>query len=460
MSFYRATFAGSLLALSLAGCTLAPANKRPALPVANDWSVDTPATTTASLSWQDVFTDARLKSVIELARTHNRDLRVAVLNIDKARAAHATSLSLLLPSLNLTAARSQSRSSGATSSTGTTGYSDIDTANVALSPYEIDLFGRIRSLSRSANETLKSTADTQKAVEISLIASVAQGWLTVAADGDLLRLSEATLKARSEALEIGTKRYDVGSLSEVDLNTLKSLAAQARADAASARTRLDGDLSTLTLLVGTTLPADLIPTGLEANAGIAEVPVGVPSEVLIKRPDITAAEHALRAQNANIGAARAAFLPRLSLTGTAGAASTEFSTLFDGNTHTYSFTPSLTLPLFAGGANVAALKTARVNRDIAVAQYEKAIQSAFNEVNQALSVKVRIDERATALDEVSGAATRNLDLVKARYAQGVDGYLALLDSERNAYTAQSNLISIRLLRESNKVALYKALGTQ
>jgi multidrug efflux system outer membrane protein len=431
---------------ALSACTLAPKYVQPASPVAADWPVETATTSDVHLKWRDLFTDTRLQSTVSLALEQNRDLRIAVLNIDKARATYGIARSSLLPEIN--ASLSQSRSDSNES------YS----ANLALASYEVDLFGRVRSLKDVALESFFAERENRNAVQISLIASVATSWLTLASDQDALRLAIQTRNARLDTLTIAQGRASIGVLSDQDLAAIEVLAQTARADVARLQTVIDQDKAALTLLVGAPLTPDLLPDGLKDSAVAASLPVGLPSDVLLERPDVLTAEHDLKSANANIGAARAAFFPRISLTGSTGSSSSDLDGLFKSGNGTWSFVPSISIPIFAGGANRAGLQSATASRDIAIATYEKTIQTAFSEVSDALAVRARIDERLSAQTAATAAAQRSFTLSQARYDNGVDSYLTLLDAQRTLYAAQQNLIDLQALRATNLVALYKALG--
>jgi multidrug efflux system outer membrane protein len=438
----------SLLALSsvLSACTLAPKYIQPAPPVATEWPVEAPTASEAPLKWRNLFTDARLQATINLALEQNRDLRVAALNVEKAQATYRIARADLLPAVD--ASLSNPRSDAG----------DSYNASLGLSAYEVDLFGRVRSMKNAVVESFFAERENRNAVQISLIAAVATQWLTLASDQDQLRLAQQTLAGRRDALTIAQGQANIGVLSDLDLAQIEVLAETARADVARLQTVIDQDKSALTLLTSAPLTADLQPDGLQTGQVANALPVGLPSDVLLDRPDVLAAEHDLKSANANIGAARAAFFPRISLTGSTGSASSDLDGLFKSGNGAWSFVPSISIPIFAGGANVAGLKSAEASRDIAVATYEKAIQSAFSEVSDALAVRARIDERLSAQTAATSAAQRALTLSQARYDNGVDSYLVLLDAQRTLYASQQTLISLQALRATNLVALYKALG--
>ncbi|HEX7761276.1 MAG TPA: efflux transporter outer membrane subunit [Caulobacteraceae bacterium] len=457
-----------LAGAALSACTLAPTYERPVLPVTQSWpAVGGPSaapiaagqTTAADLAWRDVFLDKRLAAVIDLALTQNRDLRVAVGNIAKARAQYGVQRAELFPAINANAAAQRSHTPASLSGTGsaldTTEYS----ASVGLASYEVDLFGRIRSLNEAALQTFFATEENRRTAQISLIAEVATDYLTLAADQDQLQLAQSTVATREDSLRLTHSRFDAGAASELDVNQAQTLTEQARTDVAAAIARVDQDRNALRLVVGAEIPADLEPAGnLTAIQLRQDLPPGLPSDVLVRRPDVLSAEHALKGQNADIGAARAAFFPRITLTGSAGTASPDLSGLFSGGSGAWSFAPQVSVPLFNGGANRANLNAARAGRDIAVAQYEKAIQTAFRDVADALAVQATIADRISSQERLVAAADSARRLSQARYDRGVDSYLTLLDAQRTLYAAQQTLIATRLAAAANRVSLYSALG--
>ncbi|MBP2161073.1 MULTISPECIES: efflux transporter outer membrane subunit [Asticcacaulis] len=438
------------LSLALSACTMAPTYERSALPVAAEWPTAAPLPATGSLKWRDLFTDPALQGTIQLALDNNRDLRVAALNIERARALYRIQRADLLPTLDASAGGNRSHSD-------TAGNSDTYSADLNLD-WELDLFGRIRSLNRAALEDFLATQETRKAVAISLIADTADAWLTLAADQDLLAITRQTFAARRDAYDIAQGRARLGAIDDLELNQARVQFEEAREDIANIETQIDQDKAALTLLAGAPLPGNLLPAALHDQAVTASLPVGVPSDVLLNRPDVLAAEHDLKAANANIGAARAAFFPSISLTGSADSASNALGDLFSNGTNSYSYGVRLNLPIFSGGANRAGLRSVQVNRDIALAQYEKAIQSAFTDVSQALAVRARIDERLSARQAATDAAQRSLTLSQARYRNGADSYLVLLDAQRTLYGSQQSLVNLRLAKASNLVALYRSVA--
>ena len=465
----RAVSSGLLMlaaAAALSACSLAPAYQRPELSTPRTWpaqggggAVQPSAGSAAGLAWREVFLDRRLQAVIALALDQNRDLRVAVGNIAKARAQYGIQRADLFPSIDASGGVTRSRTPAALSFTGSPLDVTEYTASVGVASYEVDLFGRVRSLNEAALQSFFAAEENRRAAQISLIAEVATDYLALAADEDLLRLATDTLTARDASLGLTRSRFNAGAGSELDVNQAETLSEQARTDVATASTRVEQDRNALRLVVGADVPAELLPSGEVQSVQLRQdLPAGLPSEVLVQRPDVLSSEHALRAQNADIGAARAAFFPKITLVGSAGTASTELSGLFAAGSGAWSFAPTISLPIFNGGANVANLNLAKAGRDVAIAQYEKAIQSAFRDVADALAVRATIAERIASQERLVAAAENARRLSQARYDRGIDSYLTLLDAERTLYSAQQSLISTRLAQAANRVALYSALG--
>lgn len=444
-----------VLALALSGCmTLAPTYERPAAPVAATFpDAGSPASSQAAarLAWQQFFADARLKQLITLALANNRDLRLAILNIEQVRAQYGIRRADLLPTVGLGV--SGSRTPGENDSIKSS-YS----AGLVVSSFELDLFGRVRSLSDAALAQLLATEQARKAAHISLIASVANTYLATLADDELLALTQRTLDARSESLKLIELKYDNGVVSRLDLQQGLSLVDGARVTLAQQQRQKAQDLNLLTLLVGQPLPASLAPATTLAATSLGELPAGLPSDLLAVRPDIGAAEQQLRGANANIGAARAAFFPRIALTGSAGSASSELSGLFKSGSFGWSFAPQVVLPLFDYGRNSANLGSARAGRDIAVAQYEKTIQSAFREVSDALAGAATFGEQLRAQRAVEAAEAERFTLSELRYRNGAASYLDLLDAQRSLFGAQQGAVLANLQRLQNQVTLYRVLG--
>ena len=452
----RAALTG-VLAL-VAGCSMIPTYERPPAPVPATYPLETtPAQGLAGLAaadvdWQRFFADPRLKRLIELSLSSNRDLRVAVLNIEQARALYDVRRADQLPTVGIGGSAAR-----AATSNGTVGT--VYTVGAAVSGYELDLFGRVRSLSESALNQYLATAEARKAVQISLIGSVATTYLTLLADEEQLAVTRQTLTTREESARLTKLRFDNGASSELDYRQSESLLEGARAALAQATRQRSLDENALQLLVGQPLPADLPPPlPLDEGQVAIDVPAGLPSELLIRRPDIRAAEQRLIAANANIGAARAAFFPRIALTANFGTASTELSGLFKGGSWAFTGTAQLLQPIFDAGRNRANLELAEADRAVAVANYEKAIQTAFREVADALAGRATFGEQVRALAAQTNALAITYRLADLRYRAGAASYLEALDAQRQLFLSQQALVQSRALQLQNAVALYRALG--
>lgn len=468
LSRFALLLSGSAL---LAGCNMAPKYVRPAPPV----PAETPAgpayvapaaqdavTVTGETAWSAFFTDERLRSVIRTALENNRDLRVAVANVEQARAQYRVQRADIFPTLGANGSATYQDTPFATGGTGGGGVAgriDIYTASVGVSSWEIDLFGRVRNLSEAARQQFFASQENRNAAQVALVAEVATAWLTMAADQERLRIAQDTEAAFRQTLDLTTARFNAGIASELDVRQARTSFDQAQSDKADATTLVAQDQNALNLLAGTTLDAAVLPAALEEKgATLAGLPANLPAEVLLKRPDVAAAEHQLIAANANIGAARAAFFPKLSLTAAFGTISTALSGLFDKGSDYWSVAPSATMPIFDFGRNAGNLKYAKATRDAAVAQYEKAVQSAFREVADALARRGTIDTQIAAQTSLRDNAQAAYHLSEARFRAGIDPFLTTLDSQRSFYTAQRSLLASRLVKESNAVSLYRALG--
>jgi len=451
----------------LAGCSLAPAYQRPAAPVDAQWPTGAAyplpragdhALAAADIAWRDYFADQRLRNVIGLALANNRDLRVSVLNIEKARAQYGIQHAALLPTVSASVSQSATRVPAGENN----GNAAIDrqySGGLVAASYELDFFGRVRSLSEAGLQTYLGTEEARRAAQISLIADVAGAWLTLSADQQRLQLAENTLKSQQISYELSKRRFAAGSTSGVDMYEAQSSVEAARNDMAVYTAQVAVDQNALTLLVGGDVAADLLPQGeLAPISQLAEIPAGLPSDLLQRRPDVLQAERTLRAANANIGAARAAFFPSISLTASAGSASSTLSGLFKGGSAAWSFIPQITVPIFDGGVHRANLDIAKADRDISVAQYEKAIQSAFRDVADALAQHGTMGERLASQQALVEASSKSFAIHEARYRKGADSYLDALVSQRALYSAQQSLISARLAQADNAVTLYKVLG--
>jgi NodT family efflux transporter outer membrane factor (OMF) lipoprotein len=450
--FHAAGVAAAATVL-LAGCSLMPVYERPPAPVPAGWAYESAAagTSAAALDWQQFFGNERLRELIATALRNNRDLRVAVLNIEQARAQYDIRSADRYPTVG--AAVAGSRAPNASGSTVKT-Y----TAGLVLSTWEIDFFGRIASLGQAALAQYLATEEGRKAAQISLVASVANSWLNVMADDELLALTRQTLATREESLRLTRMRFEGGVSSELDFRQAESLAETARVALAQQQRQRALDLNALGLLLGEAAPADVAGGTAMATLALPDVPAGVPSDVLVQRPDVRQAEQQLVAANADIGAARAAFFPRVTLTAGLGTASSELSGLFKGGSWGFSAAPQLLQPIFDAGRNRAGLRSANVSRDIAVAQYERAIQFAFREVSDGLAGRATLADQLRAQDNVAGAEAVRLRLATLRYENGVASYLELLDAQRSLFTARQAQIQTRLQLLQNQVLLYRALG--
>jgi NodT family efflux transporter outer membrane factor (OMF) lipoprotein len=450
----RAAAITALAMAALTGCSMIPAYHRPEAPVPANWLYDaaTQGTPAAALDWQDFFSQQQLRDLIATALRNNRDLRVAILNIEQARAQYDIRRADQYPSVG--AAVSATRSPSPVNRKETTLY----TAGLALSSWEIDFFGRIRSLSEAALAQYLATEEGRKAAQISLVSSVANAWLSLVADRELLAVTRQTLETREESLRLTKLRFDNGVSSELDFRAAQSLAESARVALAQQQRQLALDANALTLLIGEPASPDLANNVALANLALPDVPAGVPSDVLVRRPDVQQAEQQLVAANANIGAARAAFFPHITLTASAGTASDALSGLFKSGSWGFTAAPQLLQPIFDAGRNRAGLRSAEVGRDIAVAQYERAIQTAFREVSDALAGRSTLADQVRAQDNVTAAETVRLRLSTLRYDNGVASYLELLDAQRSLFTARQQQIQARLQLLQNQVLLYRSLG--
>ncbi|KRC33613.1 MULTISPECIES: efflux transporter outer membrane subunit [unclassified Lysobacter] len=410
------------------------------------------AAAVADIGWRDFFADQNLETLIGRALDNNRDLRVAVLNVEKARALYRIQRADRVPAVGVSAQLQR---------TGGDNQAVVDqyTAGVGITNFELDLFGRVRNLSQSALQRYFAEEEARRGAQLSLIAEVANAYLTLAADRELLSVSEATLKNQQSAYDLTVKRRELGAVSGLEVSQARTQVEQARADAARYAGQVAQDINALNLLVGEPVDPALLPQRLTYEvSGIAALPSGLPSEVLLRRPDVLQAEHTLRAANANIGAARAAFFPSISLTGLFGSASSELSGLFDANTRAWSVNPVINIPIFQGGKLRAGLASANADQQIALAQYEKAIQSGFRDVADALALTRTLAEQRQAQEALVEAAARADQLSTARYKAGRDSYLNQLDAQRTLYGAQQGLVTTRLSEQINRVALYKVLG--
>ena len=454
------------LALALTGCvSMAPRYRTPEPPVPKAWpegpsykAADASAPRAADLAWQDFILDTQLRKVLDLALRNNRDLRIAALNTEKARAYYRIQRAELLPTVNAVAYGSKQRLPASVSGTGQTIVAEQYAANVGITSWELDFFGRVRSLKNRALEQYLATEQARDSAQISLLAEVANVYLALAADSESLKLAQETLANQEASYKLVHRRFEVGASSEIDAYRAQVSVETARGDAARYTRMVAMDRNALDLLAGAPVPADWLPGALGAVASLKDFTPGLPSEVLTRRPDILAAEHQLKAANANIGAARAAFFPRISLTTNIGTMDSQLSGLFKSGSDAWAFSPQVVLPIFDTGARWANLKASRSDRDIFLAQYEKAIQSAFREVADALAQRGTLDDQLAAQESLTKALEGTYRLAQARYAAGIDSYLGVLDAQRSLYGAQQGLIALRQAREANLITLYKVLG--
>ena len=441
-------------ALLLAGCSMMPTYERPAAPVAPAWA-GTPGTPAAQpaadIEWQSYFSDPQLQQLIALALQGNRDLRVAALNIEQARAQYQVREADRFPTVNaaVTGSRTPNAAGGITS---------VYNAGFSISAWEIDFFGRLSSLKEAALAQYLATEEGRKAVQISLVAAVATGWLNLLADEELLAITRQTLATREESLRLSRLRFDNGATSELDYRQAQSLTEAARVALAQQQRQRALDENALVLLLGQPLPAGFAVTGTTAAVTLAELPAGLPSELLVRRPDIRQAEQQLVAANANIGAARAAFFPRIALTAGVGTASSHLSNLLRSGSWGWTLAPQALLPIFDAGRNQANLESVTAARSIAMAQYEKSIQVAFREVADALAGRATLGEQLRAQQAQADAEAARFNLSDLRYRNGVASYLDLLDAQRALFTARQAVVQARLAQLQNQVVMYKTLG--
>lgn len=447
----------------LGGCiNLAPQYERPEAPVSEQWLP--PASTPkgeagADIEWQQFFTDSRLARLQSLALVNNRDLRLASLNIEKAQAQYRIQRAEALPSIDAGVSGTHSRTPGSLSSSGSAATTHDYSAQLGLSSYEVDVFGRVQNLQDEALEDYLALTETRRSTQISLVAEVATAWLTLAADNERLHLAQETLRSQQATYELTQRSHAMGGSSGLSVAQAQTTVESARGDAAVYESQILQDRNALRLLVGSDIPEELLPgANLESAAALVQVPAELPSSLLQRRPDVLAAEHTLKSANIDIGAARAAFFPSISLTASAGSSSSALSGLFKSGSGAWTFAPSISLPIFDAGSNRATLDSAKVEREIQVQTYQQTVQSAFKEVADALAVRSTLDRRITAQQALTDASRKSFELSDALYRGGSQSYLEALDAQRSLYSAQQDLITLRLTEQSNRVTLYKVLG--
>ncbi len=458
-------FIFSMLLAGLSGCaSMAPKYSRPPAPVPKAWpGGDSSGRTAAEVSaqsvkWQDFFLDPKLKSAIDLALKNNRDLRIAALAIEKARAMYGVQKAEIFPIIGVSAGSSSQRLPADVSPSGKEVATEQYSVSFGTSSWELDFFGRVRSLKDQALETCLSTEQAQKSVQISLISTVANAWIMLAADLDRLKFSEKTLQLQTESLKLIKHRYDTGISSELDLRQAQTRMEAARVDTVSLSRSVALDRNLLDLVVGQTLPDDALPSCLASAGLLKKVSAGLSSDILLQRPDILQAENRLKAANASIGAARAAFFPRITLTAGVGTLSGELSGLFKSGSGTWAFAPRIDIPIFDFGRRKGNLDAVVAESKIAVAQYEKAIQTAFRETADALAALGYADKQVSAQESLIASTGAAYRIAEARYRAGVDNYLPSLDAQRSLYGAGIGLIGLKLARTNAQISLYKALG--
>src|SRR5690554_2566114 len=453
------------ITLGLSDCSLIPEYQQPASPVAGAWpqglAYDQAGTAEAGavpLAWQNFFQNAELQQLVELALDNNRDLRQAALNVEAYRALYRIQRSELFPSVGVDGSGNRQRLPSDLSPTGESGINSQYGVTIGTSSWELDLFGRVRSLEGAALERYLATEQVQYAVQLALVSDVASAWLTWNADHALLELTKATLDSYEESLEMIEASHAGGIASALDVRQARSLVEQARVQLELYTRQVAQDRNALGLLVGTAIPSELLLSNKLDGDLLASLPSGLPADVLQYRPDIRAAEHRLRAANADIGAARAAFFPNIRLTAGAGTASSDLDGLFDGGSGTWSFIPQINLPIFTAGRLKANLEYSEIQRDINVAAYEQSIQNAFREVADGLAAQGTYVAQVQAQTDLVAATREYYDLAQQRYDEGIDNYLIVLDARRELFAARQALLSYQLQHLNSEVALYRALG--
>jgi outer membrane protein, multidrug efflux system len=466
---------------ALSACTMEPHYSRPAAPVAPTWNGTAAGaadkTDVADLGWHQFFPDPVLQRLIGLALANNRDLRVAVLNVQATQAQYRIQRADLFPTVAATGLEEVEHypagvlggsTTGASSGTGGAAASPIVPGGstfrffelgVGFTSYEIDLFGKIRSMNHAALETYFASAETRRSSQLTLVAEVASAYLAILADETILKVTRETLDSQTASYDLTKKSLDAGATTAVALRQAAQTVDTARANLAEYTRQAAQDRNALMILIGVPIPEDIVfSTDINAQTMSADLPVGVPSEVLARRPDVLAAEHQLVSANADIGAARAAFFPSITLTGNYGTASTQLSGLFKKGSSAWTFSPQISVPIFAGGANVANLDLSKIEKNVYIAQYEKALQTAFREVDDALAARGTLDDQLAAQRALLDDSSEAYRLADMRFRNGIDSFLPVLDAQRALYSAQQAVVSLELQRLQNMATLYKALG--
>ncbi|MDR1010189.1 MAG: efflux transporter outer membrane subunit [Opitutaceae bacterium] len=448
-------------ALLLGGCNMAPKYEQPPLPTDAQYAGAAAGNAAAArdVAWQDFFGDPRLKAIIDLTLENNRDLRVAALRVEQAAAQYRIERAALLPTVAASGAYSRSRTPAEFSMTGRPSTGSQFTVGAGLASYEIDFFGRVRNLKAAALESYLATEEARRSATLSLIAGVASQYLAERALDEQLAIAQNTLKLVGDSRDLIKRMFDAGAGSELDLKTAETQVHGTQASVADIKRQLAQARNALVLLAGAPLPADLpAPRPLDGQDLIGDLPAGVPSDLLTRRPDILQAEHALRSANASIGAARAAFFPSISLTGSGGFGSVELDNLFKSGSFMWSFSPGINVPIFTGGKLRANLEITKASQKIMLAQYEKSIQTAFSEVSDALAARATYVEQIEAQQLRVAAEQRRYALSDLRYKEGVDSYLTVITAQQSLFAAQQALVQARFSQLTNLVSLYKSLG--
>ena len=454
-----------LAATSLGACSMDPHYVRPERPVPPSWPAGDAYLAQSeaalpSIGYRDIFRDPRLQTLIEQALVNNRDLRVAAANIASARAQYHIQRAELLPEVDATGSyRFADPGGGNGSVTSTNRGSGSFSADIGINAFEIDLFGRVRSLSTAAQNRYFETEAAARATRLTLVGDIGTAWLTYASDKSLLKIAQDTAASAETSVRLTSARLKGGIAPGTDLAQAQIVLTTAQSDLAEQTKAVAQDVNALQLLVGAPIDPALLPASIDEVApSIAELPAGLDSGILLRRPDVVQAEYELRAANAEIGAARAALFPRITLTALAGLASSGLSNLFTGGAFNYSVAPSVSYPIFRAGAGRAGVQQSEAQRAVALANYEKAIQTAFREVSDALARRGTIEAQTNAQRALTAAATTNYRLSEARYRGGIDTFLQSLDAQRSLYSAQRSLIATQLVAASNRVTLYRVLG--
>jgi multidrug efflux system outer membrane protein len=452
------------IGIAVTGCTLAPKYQQPAAPVTQTWpgkfQMKSQSTNmVADIGWREFFKDPRLQELISFALTNNRDLRVAVLNVEVSQAQYRIQRANLWPQIDATGSYIREKTPGFELFPGERSVNSQYSVGLGTTSYELDLFGRIRSLKQQALENYFATEEAQLSAQISLVSEVAVQYLTELEYDQQLRVARATLQSVQSAYDLNRQSYDAGSISELDLRTAEAQVQTAKVSVAGYEQLHNQAEDALVLLLGGPMPTNLPPArSLSAENLLTDLPPGLPSDLLTRRPDIRETEHQLKAANANIGAARAAFFPAIKITADAGFSSMQLSQLFVPGADTWLFNPQITLPIFEAGQNKANLDVATLNKRIEIADYEKTIQTAFREVSDALVAKKYLDEQLAGQQRLVQAEQRRYDLSTALYRNGAASYLTVLSAQQDLYSAQQNLVTLRFSRLSNLINLYQALG--